>query len=46
MDENKATATPEEETHRNFIEVMIDFWLEGFYFLKYIFYDLLLGRSA
>jgi len=35
---------PAEETHRNLFEVLIDFWIEGFNFLKYIFYDLLLGK--
>ena len=42
---NTTTETPEvEETHRNLIDVIIDFWIEGFNFLKYIFYDVFLGR--
>ena len=39
------TTTPEEEGHRGFFEVMLDFWFEGFKFLKYIFYDMLLGEK-
>lgn len=39
------TETPEEENHRNFFEVIIDFWIEGFNLLKYLFYDLLLGKK-
>ena len=45
MDVYTTTETPEvEEKHRNLIDVIIDFWIEGFNFLKYIFYDVFLGR--
>lgn len=45
MDENMTTTNPaEEETHRNLIEVIIDFWIEGFNFLKFLFYDLFIGN--
>ena len=45
-----ADVTPNEPTtdgeHRNFYQVMLDFWIEIFDFFKYIFYDLLLGKGA
>ena len=44
-EENKTNAPAEEEVHRNLIDVIIDFWVEGFNFFKYIFYDLLLGKA-
>lgn len=40
-----ATAVPEEETHRNFYEIIFDFWAEFFDFLRYIFYGIFIGEK-
>ena len=39
-------AQPETETHRGFIEIFIDFFMEFIGFIKYIFYDVFRGEPA
>lgn len=39
-------AQPEAETHRGFIEIFIDFFMEFIGFIKYIFYDVFRGEPA
>ncbi len=47
MDENMSTTgAVENEQHRTLFEIIVEFWMEGFNFIKYIFYDLLLGKRA
>ncbi len=37
---------PQEEQHRNFYQVMIDFFMEFVSLFKYIFYDVFRGEPA
>ena len=47
--EGAATDTvvePEVETHRGFIDIFVDFFMEFIGFIKYIFYDVFRGEPA
>ncbi len=44
-DATNTEPAPETETHRNFYQVMVDFFMEIVSFFKYIFYDVFRGEQ-
>lgn len=44
MNNEPNTNVPVEEDHPYLFEILIQFWVEAFKFLKYIFYDIYLGE--